>query len=79
MSLPPPPGEPVDRRALTLRQREIASLVRDAHTSPEIARALGLSVTTVKRELAVIYVKLNVHNRVELAVRWDRDHPRSRS
>ncbi len=79
MSLPLPPGDPIDRRTLTPRQREIASLVRDAHTNPEIAQALGLSASTVKRELGVICLKLNLRDRVALAVRWDREHPRPRS
>ena len=75
MSLPLPARDPIDRRTLTPRQREIASLVRDARTNPEIAQALEVSAAAVKRELTLIYLKLNVRDRVALAVHWDREHP----
>ncbi len=69
----------MDRRTLTPRQRDIANLVRDAHTNREIAQTLRISVSTVKIELAMIYVKTNARSRIALAVHWDREHPRRRS
>ena len=68
----------MDRRSLTPRQRDIANLVRNANTNREIAQTLRTSVSTVKIELAMIYVKTNARNRIALAVHWDREHPRRR-
>ena len=68
----------MDRRSLTPRQRDIANLVRDAHSNREIAHALSLGVSTIKIELAMIYVKTNARNRIALAVHWEREHPRRR-
>ena len=67
------------RRTLTPRQSDIANLVRDSHTNREIAQALNLGVSTVKLELVFIYIKLDVEDRIALAVHWDREHPRWRS
>ena len=75
MPPPLPPRDPIDRRALTPRQQEIAGLVRDARTNPEIAQALEVSASAVKRDLTLIYLKLNLRDRVALAVHWDREHP----
>ena len=65
----------MDRRTLTPRQRDIANLVRDAHSNREIAQALSVGVSTVKLDLVFIYLKLDLQDRVELAVYWDREHP----
>ncbi len=69
----------MDRRTLTPRQRDIANLVRDARSNGEIAQTLRISVSTLKIELAMIYVKTNARNRIALAVHWEREHPRQRS
>ena len=68
----------MDRRSLTPRQRDIANLVRNAHTNREIAQTLNLGVSTVKFELAFIYTKLDLRDRVELAVYWERQRRRRR-
>jgi DNA-binding NarL/FixJ family response regulator/tetratricopeptide (TPR) repeat protein len=53
--------------SLTARERELARLVVDRKTNPEIARELFLSPKTVETHLRNIFRKLGVANRVELA------------
>jgi DNA-binding CsgD family transcriptional regulator len=52
---------------LTERERQVASLVVDRKTNPEIAQALFLSPKTVETHLRNIFRKLDVSSRVELA------------
>ena len=60
------PGD--DRLAsLTGREREIARLVSDGATNPEIATAVFVSRKTVERHVSNILAKLGVRNRAELA------------
>jgi ATP/maltotriose-dependent transcriptional regulator MalT len=72
-------GRPVHRRSrkgsvdgdgvdtLTEREREVAALVVDRKTNPEIAAELFLSLKTVETHLRNIFRKLDVSSRVELA------------
>jgi DNA-binding NarL/FixJ family response regulator len=61
-------GRRGNRRAkLTDRQLQIASMVKDGHSNKVIARALGLSVGTVKVHLHRIFTTLDVASRVQLA------------
>jgi DNA-binding CsgD family transcriptional regulator len=53
--------------SLTERELEVARLVADRRTNPEIAAALFLSPKTVETHLRNIFRKLGVANRVELA------------
>ena len=53
--------------ALTARELEIARLVVDRRTNPEIAAELFLSPKTVETHLRNIFNKMNVANRVALA------------
>jgi DNA-binding NarL/FixJ family response regulator len=53
--------------ALTGRELEVARLVVDRKTNPEIAEALFLSQKTVETHLRNIFVKLGVSSRVEVA------------
>jgi DNA-binding CsgD family transcriptional regulator len=53
--------------ALSEREREIARLVGDGRSNPDIARALFLSRKTVERHVSNIMAKLGVRNRTELA------------
>jgi ATP/maltotriose-dependent transcriptional regulator MalT len=72
-------GRPVHRRTrkgsahgtgvetLTERERQVADLVVDRRTNPQIAAELFLSLKTVETHLRNIFRKLNVSSRVELA------------
>ena len=53
--------------SLTARELEIARLVVDRKTNPEIATALFLSPKTVESHLRNVFHKLNVSSRVEVA------------
>ena len=53
--------------SLTSREREVADLVVDRRTNPEIAEALFLSRKTVETHLRHIFHKLDVSSRVEVA------------
>ncbi len=56
------------RQRLTPREIEIASLVGTGLRNPEIALRLGVSVTTVRSHLRKVYSKLQLANRIELAL-----------
>jgi DNA-binding NarL/FixJ family response regulator len=53
---------------LTAQERKVLKLVAEAKTNKEIAAALGISPSTVKRHLENILKKLQLKNRVEAAV-----------
>ena len=52
--------------SLSLREREVLSLLADAHPAGEIARILGISVYTVRRHLANMSEKLGVRGQTAL-------------
>ncbi len=54
------------RKALSLREREIASLVCEGRLNKEIAYIVGLSEHTVENHLRRIYAKFSIHNRSAL-------------
>ena len=58
-------GEGLD--ALSRRERDVARLVVDRRTNPEIAAELFLSVKTVETHMRNMFRKLDVSSRVELA------------
>jgi DNA-binding NarL/FixJ family response regulator len=66
-------AEPL-RRHLTLREKQIVELVKQAKLNKEIAFLLHLSEGTIKEYLNKIFRKLDVKNRTELAV-WSLNHP----
>jgi len=55
------------RDGLTSRQVEILRLVAQGKSSREIAEELVLSIRTVERHIANIYLKTGTHNRVQVA------------
>lgn len=57
-------------RPLAPRQRQVLALVVGGQSNKEIARALGLTLPTVKNMLTEIYWRLGVKNRTEAAVWW---------
>ncbi len=64
-----PPRTAVETAALTSRQQDVLRLLAEGRSSKDIARRLGLSVSTVKAHLAAAYRSLGAHNRVEALVR----------
>ena len=56
------------RRELSLRERQVVSLVRQAKANKEIAYELRLTEGTIKEYLFTIFKKLGVKNRTELAL-----------
>lgn len=54
--------------ALTPREREIASMIGQGECNKHIARQLKISERTVKSHLTVIFRKLNLSDRVHLAL-----------
>lgn len=56
------------RRGLTEREQEVACLVADGASNKEVARQLGVAERTVKDHLSHIFSKLQVHDRVQLAL-----------
>jgi DNA-binding NarL/FixJ family response regulator len=64
-----------DRRPSRLSQREVEvlQLIAGGARNKHIARALGLSVHTVKRHVARTMVKLKVRSRGEAACAWRRE------
>ncbi len=66
-------GETGAGATLTPREREVVALIADAHTTNQIALALGISPRTVERHRENILAKLGMRDRVELtryAIRW---------
>jgi DNA-binding NarL/FixJ family response regulator len=53
---------------LTLREREVALRAAAGNHNQDIARALSLSEQTVKNHLSSVFRKLQVRNRIELAL-----------
>jgi DNA-binding CsgD family transcriptional regulator len=60
---------------LTERELEVARLVVDRHTTPEIARALFLSEKAIETHMRNIFRKLGVSSRADVAQRWNAPIP----
>ena len=69
--------------SLTERESEIARLITDGATNPQIAQSLFLSRKTVERHVSNILLKLGVKNRAELAAcvatAWQNDDSDSKA
>lgn len=62
------------RPALTPAQLRVLHLIAEGHTNPEIAKALFLSVNTVKTHVADIRKTLGAHNRAHAVhLAWHAD------
>jgi ATP/maltotriose-dependent transcriptional regulator MalT len=63
------PGQPdaVGVESLTARERQVAGLVVDRKTNPQIAEALFLSPKTVETHMRNLFRKLGVSSRVDVA------------
>ena len=55
-------------RGLCERELEVARLVGEGMSNPEIGRELSISVAMVKVHVSRLLVKLGLHNRVQIAV-----------
>ncbi|MEN0134871.1 MAG: response regulator transcription factor, partial [Rhodococcus sp. (in: high G+C Gram-positive bacteria)] len=64
----PPDESPAPSVALTVREREVLTLVGDGLGNQEIAAHLFIGVTTVKTHVANLMEKTGCDNRVRLAV-----------
>jgi len=53
---------------LTLREREVISLLAEGHATGEIAQQLSISPNTVRNHVTHILQKLQVHSRVEAVI-----------
>ncbi|MFO0727673.1 MAG: LuxR family transcriptional regulator [Myxococcota bacterium] len=62
-----PSAGPSALESLSARQREVAALVGLGRSNKEIAEQLGTSVNTVRNQLVVIFERLGVSSRAELA------------
>lgn len=62
-SPPPAAGE-----VFTAREREVLLLLAEGLTNKEIARRLGVAVTTIRTHLSRLYEKLRLESRVALAL-----------
>ena len=65
---PRPTQNDYSGKPLSAREKQIVTLVRQALANKEIAWQLHLSEGTVKEYLSVIYKKLGIQNRTELAL-----------
>lgn len=62
------PSTPAAEGLLTLRQREILTLLANGHSYEDIGLALGLSVNTVRTHVRTIYDRLGASTKVEAVV-----------
>lgn len=73
VSPPPSPVPPITRSdewaCLSEREREVARMVQHGASNKAIAAVLNISERTVKAHLTSIYKKLNIPDRLHLAVR----------
>ncbi|TCZ77738.1 response regulator transcription factor [Paenibacillus albiflavus] len=57
-----------DTDGLTLREREVLTLIADGRTNKEIAEALFISIKTVKTHVSNLLMKCELEDRTQLAV-----------
>lgn len=59
-------NKPEIKKVLAPREREVLSELLDGRTEATIAQRLSISPHTVHAHIRSVYLKLRVHNRVEL-------------
>lgn len=59
------------RALLTERERAVAKAVASGASNKEIARALDITERTVKAHLSAVFTKLNIRDRLQLALRFN--------
>ncbi|WP_395572789.1 DNA-binding response regulator [Streptomyces sp. BK79] len=63
-------------KKLSAREREIARLLAEGASNPDMAEALGISAHTVKDHIRGVYAKLGVDNRVQASrIVWQAQIP----
>jgi ATP/maltotriose-dependent transcriptional regulator MalT len=72
-------GDGAGLDALSGREREVATLVRNRRTNPEIADELFVSLKTVETHMRNIFRKLDVSSRVEVAQVVEREERREKA
>lgn len=69
-----PDSQQAEMRALldllTPRERDIARLIADGESNAEIAQRLAIEPASVRRNVSRILVKLDLRDRVQIAVHW---------
>jgi len=56
-----------------VRELEVAQLIAEGNSNKQIARALGISESTVKAHLGSIFRNIGVADRTSAAI-WAREH-----
>jgi DNA-binding NarL/FixJ family response regulator len=69
------PGNNSWQEKLTEREWEVAQAVSSGASNKEVARRLGITERTVKAHVGVIFSKLDVPDRLHLALRMREIHP----
>jgi DNA-binding NarL/FixJ family response regulator len=68
LASPTPPVAHEDQDSLSPRQRDVLGLLAKGLTYAEIARSLGLALSTVQTHVRAIYEKLEITSKAEAAV-----------
>ena len=68
-TFPVGPGLEADLQALTPRELEVLGSIRQGFTNQAIASRLGVSLSTIKRHVEHILLKLEAKNRAQAAAR----------
>ncbi len=67
------PGRTAHLDDLTRRERDVFDALCEGRADKDIARHLGMALSTVRKHVAAVYAKLDVHSRGAVVL-WARDH-----
>ena len=56
--------------SLSVREKDVTVLVCRGHTNEQIARLLNISVSSVKTYLRIVFLKIEVDNKIELRLKF---------